>query len=65
MQKKVVNVITQLPVLEEMLLKKTCDLLQISRSRLLRISLGHFTSYLDQLSSEELKQELLKIKRFD
>jgi len=47
------------------LMDKFCKPIGISRSRYVRIAIGHFASYLDSLEPEELNQEIQKIIHFD
>jgi hypothetical protein len=49
----------------ETTLKRLCDLLNINRSRFIRIAVSHFASYIDSLDDEQLKKELMKIIHFD
>ena len=58
-------VAVRLGVIENALVNTFCESLKISKSKLMRIALRHFTGYLDSLSPEEFKEELLKIKRFE
>ena len=64
-EKKEVELHVKIGVIENALLNNLCQTLNVTKSRLTRIALGHFTSYLDQLSPEEFKQELMKIIHFD
>lgn len=47
------------------LVDKFCKLVDIPRSRYIRIAISHFDSYLSQLSDSELAEEIKKIKKFD
>lgn len=52
-------------VVELSLLNLFCQKVGIKRAKLIRIALDFFQTYLESLSEEEFRKELLKIKRFE
>lgn len=63
--RKDIELSVRIGLAENALLNSFCEGLKITKSRFVRIALGHFASYLDQLSPEEFKQEIQKIIHFD
>lgn len=62
--KKVEVVACRLALVQSCLLQNLCKSLEVTKSALLRGAFGHWCSYIDSLNPEELKQELIRMKKF-
>ena len=64
-QKTQENISIRLGMVTLTLVDKFCKLVDINRSRYVRIAISHLDSYLSQLSDKELAEEIKKMKKFD
>ncbi len=62
--KKVEVVACRLGLVQSCLLDNLCKSLKITKSEMLRAAFGHWCSYIDSLNPKELKQELVRLKKF-
>ena len=63
--KKTARVGVRFGLIELALLNNLAQVLGISKSKLLRISLGHFSEYLDNLSQKELTKIAIAIRKYE